>query len=47
MSMVKTREKILAALAILFVILMAVYIAAANGIRIPLLTDTLGKLLGW
>lgn len=45
--MVKTREKILAAIAIVFVILMAIYIAAANGIRIPILTDLMGKLLGW
>jgi len=45
--MVKTRERILAALAILFVVVMAVYIAAANGIRIPFLTDVLGKILGW
>lgn len=45
--MVKTRERILAALAIVFVVIMGVYIAAANGIRIPILSDILGALLGW
>lgn len=46
-SMVRTRERILAVIAILFVVVMAVYIASASGIRIPFLTDILGALLGW
>ena len=47
MKWVKTREKLAATAAIIFVVLMAVYIAAVYGIRIPLLTDAMRWMMGW
>lgn len=47
MSWVRAREKMAATIAIVFVMLMGLFIAAAFGIRIPFLTDFIGRLLGW
>lgn len=47
MSWVKAREKMAATVAVVFVVLMGLFIAAAFGIRIPILTDFIGRLFGW
>jgi conjugal transfer/entry exclusion protein len=46
MFRVKTREAVLSAIVLVFVVVMAVYIATANGIEVPLLSNLIRTLLG-
>lgn len=46
MFRVKTREAMLSAIVLVFVVVMAVYIATANGIQVPVLSNLLRTLLG-
>jgi hypothetical protein len=47
MSWVKMREKMAAISAVVFMLLMGLFIAAAYGIQIPFLTNFMRRLLGW
>lgn len=47
MLSVKAREAIVAAIVLVFVLVMAVFIATAKGIQIPVLSNLLRSLLGW
>lgn len=46
MFRVKTREAVLSAIVLVFVAVMAVYIATVNGIEVPLLSNFIRTLLG-
>ncbi len=46
MFRVKTREALLSAIVLVFVVVMAVYIATVNGIQVPVLSNLLRTLLG-